>query len=429
MRNLTKQVLTLLCVAQVVGMCEGFLQHPPLTRPVALPTKSKPLFSTADTSKLLSNSETRPDFSTVDASKFLSQKHSKKNNLKALAALGSGGAILNLLLRGRPFAFTAFPYILCLVWGLPSSNVGSRKSIISIAHRLGGISTLVLPLILACYNSVTGGLFPSLPLYIATVATAVANLSFGGALIVRRVPGYDIPTLRAFAVGVSLGFAFLGHSLLFVLGKYPWYRPVGWVMAAVAVYSTIFAWSDALQHAWNFLFSDQSNNLTTTRTTTNATTKSLQQFWKLPFEKPKPVDVFLKNIWRRPTPEALDTTVSPANLVVVMTTGMTAVFASLSLLQLRYLALGPAGMMKLSKLAPAFCHWSALQGLLAVVANNFGTFSGTLVIQRRVSQNEAGIFNALGLLVPVLNIAAFLLVSSQMAIDDFVRLIRLPAIP
>merc|ERR1712146_585522 len=79
-----------------------------------------------------------------------------------------------------------------------------------------------------------------------------------------------------------------------------------------------------------------------------------------------------------------------------------------------YLGLGSAGMSALTAAEPAFCRWSAYQALLAVVANNFGTFAGTLVIQRRTTQKQAGIFNAIGLMIPVLNIFAFLAITRAM---------------
>lgn len=56
---------------------------------------------------------------------------------------------------------------------------------------------------------------------------------------------------------------------------------------------------------------------------------------------------------------------------------------------------------------PDVARWSCYEALLAVVANNFGTFSGTLVIQNRVPQRLAGIFNAIELLIPVLNALGF----------------------
>ena len=64
------------------------------------------------------------------------------------------------------------------------------------------------------------------------------------------------------------------------------------------------------------------------------------------------------------------------------------------------------------------------------VANHDGTFAGTLVLQRRDSQRSAGIFNAIGLLIPVLNIAAFLLrhQPETAAAGGFVHLMTLPAV-
>jgi hypothetical protein len=130
--------------------------------------------------------------------------------------------------------------------------------------------------------------------------------------------------------------------------------------------------------------------------------------WYLPFERPSPSDVFFHNVYRQPSKEGLEASVSPANLVVVLTTFLTALFATIGLMQLRYLVSGAMGMATLAKLYPNIARWSVYQALLAVVANNFGTFAGTLVIQGRVSQEAAGLYNALGLMIPVLNILAFL---------------------
>ena len=100
------------------------------------------------------------------------------------------------------------------------------------------------------------------------------------------------------------------------------------------------------------------------------------------FDRAKLVDVFLKNLWRQPTKEGLMASISPPNGVVVFTTGMAALSALLGLLQPRYFTLGPPGMTVFAAAQPAFCQLRANQAPLAVVANNFGTFAGTLVIQR-----------------------------------------------
>ena len=155
--------------------------------------------------------------------------------------------------------------------------------------------------------------------------------------------------------------------------------------------------------------------------------KGLPRHWFLPFERSNFKDVFVRNLWRQPTAEALEASVSPPNGVVVFTTSMTAAFALLALLQLRYLALGSAGMAAFAAAEPEFCRWSTYQALLAVVANNFGTFAGTLVIQRRATQKQAGLYNAIGLLIPVLNIVAFLAMHPSHA-GRFAQLLFLPAV-
>lgn len=329
---------------------------------------------------------------------------------------------------GAPFALALIPHVACLIWGLPSAlTIGNWKSIVSTGHRLGGIATLVLPLVLAAWHTALKGGFPPMGLYASALVVSALNLSMGAQLITRRVPGYDIPTLRAFAVGVSLGFAFLGHSLLFVAGPYVWYRPVAYIFGACSVYAAIFAWSDALQHAANFFVTGRRGNTQLFAMDSKGRARR-PLFWKLPFERARLGDVFFRNLWRQPTQAALEASVSPANAVVAFTTGMTALFATLPLLQLRYLSLGPEGMAAFVRTQPVFCAWSSLQALLAVVANNFGTFAGTLVIQRRTSQQIAGVFNALGLLVPVLNIAAYLLLDpSSMTLSQFVSLLWLPS--
>lgn len=49
------------------------------------------------------------------------------------------------------------------------------------------------------------------------------NLSMGAALIPVRIPAYDIPTLRAFAVGVGLGCSFATLTLYYRFCLLPQY--------------------------------------------------------------------------------------------------------------------------------------------------------------------------------------------------------------
>lgn len=291
-----------------------------------------------------------------------------------------------------PFALTLLAYLPCLGWGMPYFKIGSWKSWALIGHRFGGSATLILPIILAGLEVIFESHVPA-HLYALTIAAITFNLSCG-AVLIKRIPAYDIPTLRAFAVGVSLGSSFMGVSLMLRLGHLLWYEPIGKVFAALSIYAALFAWSDALQHTYQYMRGNFKH--------------AIGKQWFLPFQKPNMVDVFVRNFYRQPTQDALDATVSPANFVVVLTTVLTACFASLGLIQIHYLYSGSEGITRLIATHPDVCRWGAYQALLAVVANNFGTFAGTLVIQKRVSQKQAGLYNAIGLLIPVLNVLAFL---------------------
>ena len=283
-------------------------------------------------------------------------------------------------------------YIPCLWWGVPWARIGSWKSWKSNLHRLGGVLTLIVPLIFSIWEIFTSSHVP-LPLYILCVLTISTNVFFGAALIPSRLPAYDIPTLRAFAVGCLLAVSFTSMSLFFRLGCIQSYEIFGKIFALGSIFSTIYAWSDGIQHMISYVKGNYK--------------EAIGRKWYLPFERPSMKHVFVDCLWKQPSESALKASVSPSNMVTACTTLLTAVFATISLLQLRYLSSGVAGMTKMAQLYPDIVRWSCYEALLAVVANNFGTFSGTLVLQNKVSQKTAGIFNAVGLLIPVLNLVGF----------------------
>lgn len=111
-------------------------------------------------------------------------------------------------------AWTLLPFVLCLTGGLPQTSVGRWQSATAVLHRLGGIGTLVLPLVLVLLEAVTSQHVPA-PLYYLTIAAVACNLLFGVALVPSRFPAYDIPAARGLAVGSLHGVAFLGWSLTF----------------------------------------------------------------------------------------------------------------------------------------------------------------------------------------------------------------------
>ena len=283
-------------------------------------------------------------------------------------------------------------YIPCLWWGIPWARIGSWKSLKSNLHRIGGVLTLLIPLAFSIWEIFTSSHVP-LPLYILCVITISTNVFFGAALIPSRLPAYDIPTLRAFAVGCLLAASFTTMSLYFRLGCMQSYEIFGKIFALGSVFSTIYAWSDGIQHLISYLKGNYKEDI--------------GRKWYLPFERPTMKHVFVDCLWKQPSESALKASVSPSNMVTAFTTLLTAVFATISLLQLRYLSSGVAGMTTMAQLYPDIVRWSCYEALLAVVANNFGTFSGTLVLQNKVSQKTAGMFNAVGLLIPVLNLLGF----------------------
>jgi len=283
-------------------------------------------------------------------------------------------------------------YIPVLLWGVSWSRIGSWKSMRSNIHRFGGVLTLLVPMTFAIFEAITSQHVHPV-LYGSCIFLIMSNIVAGASLIPRKIPAYDIPTLRAFAVGTLLAAAFVSQSLFFRFGSLSGFEPVGKCLALVSLYAVIYAWSDALQHLMKYMSGDYKLDV--------------GKKWYLPFTRSSYRHIFIDCLYKQPTKESLDATVSPANFVTVCTTFLTAVFASISLLQMRYLVSGSAGVQAMLMYHPELVRWSCYEALLAVVANNFGTFAGTLVIQNKVSQKTAGIFNALGLFIPVLNFLAF----------------------
>lgn len=87
---------------------------------------------------------------------------------------------------------------------------------------------------------------------------------------------------------------------------------------------------------------------------------------------------------------------------------MTALFGLSNLLNIYYLKCGYKGMLYKRELYPQIQQMSIYGWLLAAVANNFGTFAGTLVVKRKVCTFWGAFFNGIGLFIPLLNILVFI---------------------
>ncbi len=313
-----------------------------------------------------------------------------------------------------PLAATLLPYTLCLTGGLPLVNVGTWKSLKAVGHRLGGVGALVLPFVLAVYEATTGRHVP-LPWYLVTIATIACNLLCGVALIPSRFPAYDIPAARGLAVGTLYGVAFLGWSLTFRFGGLAWYAPLGKLFALLAVYGVCFSWSDAVQNMYFWR--------------TGQYKTALGRKWYLPFEPSRFREVFGSNLYRQPTPDALQASLMTA-WQGCLPTVFVAFFGCASLLQLGYVAWGPASLQQLTASCPGLARWATYQALLAVAANNFATFLVTLVVHNRLPLAHVAFYNFLVPLIPLLNIAAFCLRYPGMSFPIIVQLLlRAPGGP
>ncbi|CAF1443469.1 unnamed protein product [Rotaria sp. Silwood1] len=301
------------------------------------------------------------------------------------------------------FYLTLAPYLIILSWSLPLTRIGSWKAITSIIHRLCGILSLLLPMGLIIYNSWTNE-HPPRYLYFIAVLSVTFNCIFGALLIPRRIPSFDIPTIRAFGVGVTLGLSFVGWSLVWYFGAESWFAPFGYACAIYSFITCFFAWNDSLQHIY------------TNRTNPYYATQLDLEYFKPP---KRPYQVGLKHqpykLWEVFTifpfksvhPKLQEVTVTPSSAAVVFTVTLTAIFSFTTLLQWHYLYCGPSGMILRHELFPSYTKYSAYLALLAAVANNFGTFAGTLVVQQKVSSFWGAFFNAIGLLIPVVGTLTF----------------------
>jgi hypothetical protein len=301
----------------------------------------------------------------------------------------SCGALFSMIESWKAFFYlTLIPYLIILTWSLPLTRIGSWKTITSITHRLSGILSLLLPMSLIIYNSWTDQ-HPPRYLYIISLICIVFSCIFGALLIPQRIPSFDIPTIRAFGVGVTLGLSFVGWSLVWYFGAEPWFTPFGYVCAIYSFLTCLLAWNDSIQH----IYTNKTNPY-------YATQLDLEHFKppKRPHQvglKHKPYklwEVFLKFPFKSVHPKLQEVTVTPSSAAVVFTVTLTAIFSLSTLLQWHYLYCGPSRMILRHQLFPSFTRCSAYLALLAAVANNFGTFAGTLVVQQKVSSFRGSFF-------------------------------------
>eukprot|EP00485_Elphidium_margaritaceum_P007648 CAMPEP_0202697212 /NCGR_PEP_ID=MMETSP1385-20130828/10533_1 /ASSEMBLY_ACC=CAM_ASM_000861 /TAXON_ID=933848 /ORGANISM="Elphidium margaritaceum" /LENGTH=381 /DNA_ID=CAMNT_0049353601 /DNA_START=62 /DNA_END=1207 /DNA_ORIENTATION=- len=298
------------------------------------------------------------------------------------------------------------PYITTLIFALPRTNIGSKTYVVSVIHRLSGINTLMLPLGLMLYEAVYQQ-HAHIFLYLCAVSSTVINCIFGALLIPKRIHAFDIPTIRAFVVGVMLGLSFVCLSLNFRFGHLESFENIGRVLAVFSLIGLAYAINDAVQHTYRFLTGPKLQaqiDFGFFFPSKNAHEVGLD------YRYPSLWEAFVECCYKQPTDYTAMSlaTVTPSNFPVVYTVTLTALFGLANLMQIHYLKCGHQGMEYRNEIFPKITQMSAYGWLLAATANNFGTFAGTLVVKRVVCTFWGAFFNAVGLLIPVCNILFFM---------------------
>ena len=285
-------------------------------------------------------------------------------------------------------------------------NVGSQTYFVSIIHRWTGILTLLLPIPLMAYEAIYE-MHPNVHIYLFTVITIAFNCIFGGLLIPKRIPKWDIPTIRAFveypfticflilhrfdplnyehlkAVSVVAGLSWIALSLIMRFGHFSLFEPFGRFLVVLNIISTAYALIDIITHLHQFLINMKAGT-------------AMDFGFKCRSKKPS--DVGFKDespsLWYCFVTAFLAigfqtalgranmkmVTETPSNLPVIVISGIIAVFGmSGCCLAWQYLIHGQEGMVHLQKTFPRASQMAVCGTLGVALANNFGVFTGSLV--------------------------------------------------
>lgn len=304
------------------------------------------------------------------------------------------------------FIICLIPYIITLIFALPRTNIGSKTYIVSVIHRISGINTLLLPLGLMFYEA-TYQRHPHIFFYLITVFSIVLNCIYGGLLIPKRIHYFDIPTIRAFVVGVTLGLSFVCLSLNFMFGHIESFENIGKLLAVISLIGLSYAINDSVQHIYRFITGPKLKSQVDLGFF--FPTKTAKEVG-LSYKYPTLWQCFITCTYKQPKDyKAMSlATVTPSNFPVVYTVTLTALFGLANLMQIHYLICGHQGMVYRHQVFPKITQMSVYGWLLAATANNFGTFAGTLVVKRQVCTFYGALFNAIGLLIPLFNILFFM---------------------
>lgn len=298
-------------------------------------------------------------------------------------------------------------------------QVGSSETV-SVIHRWTGINTLLFPITLMIYEA-TYHVHPNVILYGFTVLNIAFNCIFGALLIPKRVPKWDLPTIRIFVVASTGGLSFLCLSLNFRFGHIQSFEPIGRGLAVVSLLSIVYAVNDCVRHIQQFRSNLKSGGAmdlgfsaasareySVSRRHTDSGRAAHIKFG-LKQEYPSLSYCLLSAHIEQPTdPEVIAKVTSvPSNVTVIGQTLINWFFGNAALLQIHYLVRGHLGMVALHRMYPKLTRMAVYGFLGAALANSFGTFAGTLVLRRQINIFDAAVVNLVAAMVPILEVSLF----------------------
>jgi len=327
------------------------------------------------------------------------------------------GALRHHLLPLCTFSFV-IAYLALLAFVVPKAiTVGRRHQIVSGLHRWSGIISLVLPMALMAYESLYER-HPHIVLYALCVLNLSLNCIFGALLIPKRVPKWDVPTIRIFVVAATGGLSFVSLSINFRFGHLPSFESMSRMLAVLSLISVAYAFLDLRHHVRQFVVNLKEG--TATNCIFQFTPKQPLAFALGP-QRPTLWYCFFPSFFHRPSDAEASATSVPSNVAVLGINAMTAFFGGLTgFLQIHCLLRGHRGMQYLRDTFPRTTQMAVYGFLGAALANNFAAFAGTLVLKRKMSIFKAAMVNLVAALVPIVEVLVFIArYGDEERVDEF----------
>ena len=200
-----------------------------------------------------------------------------------------------------------------------------------------------------------------------TLKFQIIYSSRGTILISSRIPGYDLSTIRVFAISVLLSLVYSLQAIYCHCGYILFITPVS---AALSNYLIFYSFANVMHDFYQYFFGIGANLV-----------DNKQRRWKLKFPAPSTFyDIFIGALITFPTKEEIEASAAPFNAIQLVLSTFLAVLSLASLI-----AYDPQVHIKLSTDIPVFVQFSTVICLIVTFVVKTGAFDGTLVLRNRIS--------------------------------------------